>query len=144
MASKSPEATTDKTPLQQSNEAHAATSETPVQFTIKVLNHVTLPLHKLGDKPSYLKITGTIYKGKKVVGKTTEENSKQAPELVHVFNYETNRPEQMIVNTVLATELREAYPSDGYVGKSFQFVKHAIQGGKNYATFDIAEIEVSQ
>lgn len=129
----------EQTPFEQDT---AAKTEKVLSF--KVIKNVTLPLLKLDvETPIFVRITGEIFKGKKITGKTTEENSKQAPELMHVFNLESEQPMQMIVNQVLSTELKEQYPESGYVGKCFQFVKHAMQGGKNYATFDIAEIEIS-
>jgi hypothetical protein len=121
-----------------------------VQF--KVVKNVTVPLLKIADDgtPIYVKALGPIFKAKDISGRVSRaskdgEPSKvtmQAPELLNVLNYETDKEAQIIVSTVLGSELRETYPNDGYVGKSFQIKKYKMQGGKRYATFEIIEISV--
>jgi hypothetical protein len=116
----------------------------------KVVKHVTLPLLKLGDDQTvFVRIEEPIFKAKDIKSKAEPKPGeepkavKQAPELMQVTNLKDGVRCQMIANTVLATELRETYPGDKYVGKSFRIGRNKIEGSKQYATFSIAEIEVT-
>lgn len=44
-------------------------------------------------------------------------------------------------NTVFRSEMERAYPEDGYVGKWFQITRLPVKRGKDYATFQITEVE---
>lgn len=125
----------------------ADTSKTPAPLKFKVKSHVTLPLLKiLPEKPLYVKIEGAIFKAKEQAGarkQTAPDGTpmQQPPELAHVIDLTSGEHAQIIIGTVLGTELRETYPNDAYVGKSFEIVQHKVQG-KRYATYGITEIEV--
>ena len=115
-------------------------------FKFKVKKHVTLPLLKMeADKPCFVTILEPIYKAKAIApGRKAADGKPQMepPELMNVTNLENGHEYQMIVNTVLGSNLRDAYPNDTYVGKSFLLERRQI-AGKRYASFDITEIELA-
>lgn len=114
-------------------------------FDFKVKKHVTLPLLKIVDEtPVYIRIESAIEKAKELAATRTRSDAapKQPPELIHVVNLETGEHAQIIANAVLASTFRDEYPENGYIGKSFQVIRHKMREGKNYATFSVTEIEV--
>lgn len=124
-------------------------------FAFKVKKHVTLPLLKIQpEKPLYVTIVEPIFKAKPQAGSRAEAaankpegegaaKKKQPPELAHCIDLTTGEHCQIIIGTVLGAELRETYPDNSYVGKSFEIVQHKVQG-KDYATYSITEIEVEK
>lgn len=115
---------------------------------IKVLKNVTLPQWKWKeDKAHYFTVKGSIFQAKEITGgrkPVVKEGVApvKPPELMEVVNLETGELVHLIAGTVLATELREQYPNDTYVGKSFSVTKNKIADNKRYATYSITEIEV--
>lgn len=124
-------------------------------FAFKVKKHVTLPLLKIQpERPLYVTIEEAIFKAKPQAGSRAEAAAnkpegegksakKQPPELAHCIDLTTGEHCQIIIGTVLGSELRETYPDNSYVGKSFEIVQHKVQG-KDYATYSITEIEVEK
>lgn len=115
-------------------------------FKFKVKKHVTLPLLVVNDEvPSYVKITGAIFQAKELEGSRARKNEngqvQQPPHLFHAINLETGEMVQAIANDVLKSTLEDTYPDESYVGKSFEYVRHAMVKGKKYKTFSITEIE---
>lgn len=123
---------------------------TALKFKIK--SHVTVPLLKTPDSgvPIYVQITGAIFKAKPLEGAraavtNADGTSKnEPPMLAHAINLETGEVCQIIVNSVLQTELQEAFPDDTYVGRAFEIKKFKMANGKRYATFQVAEIELDK
>lgn len=74
-------------------------------------------------------IVKQTFKGKINVGRVTELTSGQ------LFQY--------VFNAISASELRSAYPNDGYVGKCFLIKKLGVVAGKRYKEVQILEIEAS-
>lgn len=123
--------------------------ETQQQVTMQfeIIKHVTLPLMKLGAEASFLKFIGKIFQAENT-GKPREgaDGNKMAPpELAHVQDLVRNIPAQVIINSVLGSELRKAYPEDAYVGKTFRIAKTGVPGqGKRYATYEILEVKLKE
>lgn len=69
------------------------------------------------------------FKGKINVGRVTELTSGQ------LFQY--------VFNAISASEIRNAYPDESYVGKSFLIKKLAVVAGKRYKEVQIIEIEAA-
>jgi hypothetical protein len=118
-----------------------------IAFKVKKL--VTVPLLKTPDNgtPIYVRITSEIFDAKDTEGRTPRAEGtqkKQPPKLAHVVNLETGEVQQIIIGTVLGSELNDQYPDNGYVGKSFEIKKLKPAGGKSYAMYQIAEIEVDE
>jgi 5-methylcytosine-specific restriction endonuclease McrA len=84
--------------------------------------------------PVFLKITSAIFK--RTVAFSTQL------EVVDAVNLMTGESCCVVVDTVLKNALRESYPADGYVDRTFQIMKFAPAVGKRYATFDVKEIRV--
>ncbi len=117
----------------------------------RVVKHVTRPLLKLEAGQEYfVTIESKIFDADPAVKgreRSNADGSKKEtmapPRLMDVLDLvHASRPSQIIVNTVLESELVKKYPSDSYVGKSFMLVKNQIQG-RRYATFQIAEIALN-
>jgi len=121
-------------------------------FKFKVKSHVTVPLLKVPDNgtPIYVTFDSKIEKAKENESVRTRkanlaaagEQVQEAPHVARVINLETGEHQQIIVNSVLKTEIEDKYPDNGYIGVSFEIKKFKMQGGKKYATFQIAEIEI--
>ena len=126
--------------------AEATETQTAVEvkpaFNFKKTKLITIPLLKLElDVPVYVKLTGEMFVGKEVKG--TGEKAKMEPAILcHCINLENGEQMQLIINAVVKANLIEAYPENGYVGKSFELIKHTKREGKQYNDFSIAEIEV--
>ena len=69
------------------------------------------------------------FKGKINVGRVVELTSGQ------LFQY--------VFNAISASEIRNAYPDDSYVGKCFLIKKLAVVAGKRYKEVQIIEIEAN-
>lgn len=79
--------------------------------------------------PKTGEVTDQKYKGKINVGRVVELGSGQ------LFQY--------VFNAISASELRSAYPNNGYVGKSFLIKKLGVVAGKRYKEVQVIEIEAA-
>jgi hypothetical protein len=120
--------------------------------------NVTLPLLKVKEGSEYI-ITmltamalGKQMPAKKVTDPVTGEIKEvtEAPATVAQVKVLQDAPGavdgeeyQMLCNTIFAKELREQYPSDSYVGKSFAFTVFKIDG-KRYKGCSIAEVTLAE
>lgn len=123
-----------------------------MEFQFKVIKHVTLPtLKQETGVPLFLRIEDKIYKAKELTATRQRKSADGSvtpmapPELVTVFNHADQHTYTLIANSVLAENLRDMYPEDGYVGKTFRIVRNQMAGsaGRKYATYDITEGSVS-
>ncbi len=106
----------------------------------KVKGAVTLPVIKLAagvqrfvffDGPMHIgKDTGQVMNGKKMEPAT----------VANVTDLETGEQGVLICATVLAGELRGAYPDDSYIGKRFA-IRLIKVPEKKYNMYEILEIE---
>src|ERR1035441_6792939 len=125
-----------------------------LNLEFEVVKNVTVPLLKISDdgQPIYVKILSAIFKARDITGRAPRAVKDgepapmrmEAPELVFVVNLKTGEEQQIIVNSVLGSNLREAYPNDSYVAKCCEIKKHKVAGGKRYATFSIREVAVKK
>ena len=129
--------------LAQVNEETSEVVNTPkAVLAFKVTKNVTLPLLKMvEEEPAFVKFTSAMFVGKEVKGSGDGKRMEPAV-LAHCINLETGENVQIIINAVVKENLNESYPSDAYVGKCFQLVKHAKREGKRYNDFSVSEIEV--
>lgn len=124
--------------------------------------NVTLPLLKIKEGTEYvITMLTAMALGKQMPAKTQQQTDPKTGEVVTV----TLPPEapatvaqvkclqdapgakdgeeyQMLCNTIFAKELREQYPDDSYVGKSFAFTVFKIDG-KRYKGCSIAEVTLN-
>ena len=70
------------------------------------------------------------------------EGNQTIPKLT-VFCHETQRKGTLLLTELMLGALREAYPNDEYVGKSFRLIKLPKQQGKKYNPVEFDEIEVT-
>lgn len=99
------------------------------------------------NRPFYVRFEGAI-------GLSTmdPENSKfkdakgdgAVPEIANVINLETGEYQVLIINTVLGSELRRAYPDNAYVGKMFGVMQSKSDIDKRYKSYKIIELELDE
>jgi uncharacterized membrane protein YheB (UPF0754 family) len=109
-------------------------------FSFKKTKSVIVPLLKMElDIPVYIKSLGAMFVGKEV----KSDGIKMEPAiLMPVIDLTTGEECQIIINKVVQENLKEVYPNDSYVGKTFEIIKHAKRDGKKYNDFSISEGEV--
>jgi hypothetical protein len=142
-----------RTSEQIKNEMRSLMANETMQF--EIVKHVTLPLIKLLEDgtPMFLRFESAIKTADQlqatrtrktkdpVTGKEVEAGAAMPPpDIADVTNLENGQLGQIIVNTVLRSNLDKVYPSDGYVNKCFQLKK--IKTSKRYFTFEILEIRL--
>ena len=126
-------------------------TETIGSMQFDIVRNVTLPflIIPTDGTPSYLKFDTAIapdtttFSERVRKGKTNDDGSKQSVEPMHiatVTNLQTGEVARLVVHSVLESNLLEAYPEDGYVGKYFKIVKQ--KSAKRYFTFNIVEIKL--
>lgn len=130
--------------------AATGATETPVNRDyvlkgFKVKTHVTVPVWKWEpEQVKFFTINEPIHKSaalRNEAAKKGKDGKEMEPaDVAKVTDLQTGNVSVLIFGTVLAGNLRETYPSDGYVGKSFSAVQHKVEG-KRYRTYTVAEIE---
>lgn len=129
--------------------ATAETTQTPasrdyVLKGFKVKNHVTVPVWKWEpEEPKFFTILEPIHKSaalRNEAKKGKDGKEMEPADVAKVKDLNTGNVQVLIFGTVLAGNLRETYPNDGYVDKSFSAVQHRVEG-KRYRTYTVAEIE---
>ena len=124
--------------------------------------NVTLPLLKIKEGTEYvITMLTAMALGKQMPAKTQQQTDPatgevktvtlppEAPATVAQVKCLQDAPGakdgeeyQMLCNTIFAKELREQYPDDSYVGKSFAFTVFKIDG-KRYKGCSIAEVTLN-
>ena len=101
---------------------------------------LTVPLLKQVDNTEYrIKILDKMRQSKAV--NTAEGARTMDPATIcTVLNLDDGAHYTLIINKVLESVLKEEFPDDGYVGKSFAFTRHAKAAGKRYHTYSVAEL----
>lgn len=74
-------------------------------------------------------------------GRRTRGGAKMEPAEVCMVKSRTGSVRQLVVGTILGTELKEGYPGDGYVGKWFHVVKYPKAPGKDYSLYEVTQIK---
>lgn len=120
--------------------------ENPAQgFQFEVVKRVTLPTFKLEvDIPLFCEITDPIFLSEAKAGKDGKKEDRQPAHVANVMNLTNGEFGQIVMGVVLAENIKEKYPDDSYVGKSFSIVKKTKREGKNYHGYEITEIKVKK
>lgn len=63
------------------------------------------------------------------------------PWKARVTDLEADELVSALIPTMVRTQLDEAYPGEGYIGREFRVVMHAPRGKARYRTCDIDEID---
>lgn len=101
---------------------------------------VTVPVLQLPiDVVRGVRITEPLFEGKEI--KSTGRVSKKPATLANVVNLQNGETAQIVVPAVLEANLREQYPDDSYVGKSFAVQNNGKREGKEYNDIRIMEIK---
>lgn len=117
----------------------------------KIVSHVTVPVLKIdGTRPVFITFLEPIHiapesdkmRAAREADIAAGKMVKPVPEICKVRNLEDGGVYQVVANEVFKSEIRQAYPDNSYVNKSFAVNKFAPEGNKKYATFQIAEIEL--
>lgn len=107
----------------------------------RVKKILTLPLLKLKiGEPVYIKFTAPLFVGKLI----EDSQTKEPPTMANVINLPTGELVQIMLGSVLQGILKDDYPGDGFVGKSFMVTlaeKKRGKGAGTYNTYSVAELE---
>lgn len=126
------------------------------QIAFTVARRVTVPQLRLElDREHVVTIISKFEKGKPVVtqrkvrGKDEVRENQLVPTLLRVGLVALDRIDErvngealhydIVSNTVMETELTEAYPNHEYVGRTFAITRRKREG-KAYMIFDIIEV----
>jgi hypothetical protein len=121
----------------------------PKKFIAKRIASVTVELLKIKTGVEYfVKFTGPIHLGAAMpdevtVNKETGEvktTPRQPAHVAYVVDLENMAPRQIVVSSVMASELDRSFPNAGYVGLCFAFTIRKIEG-KQYNGVTIDQIE---
>jgi hypothetical protein len=122
----------------------------PKKPVFKRLAEVTVALLKIKpDTEYYVKFTGAVHTGAEMpdevkvdpkTGEVTREARKPA-QVAFVVDLEVMAPRQIVVSSVMHSELERAFPGSGYVGKCFGFKSLGKINGKQYNSIEIWQIE---
>lgn len=127
----------------KSEETTSVPEKAAPAFKFKKKRSVTRVMFKWANNVErYFKIEKPMFEAKPLKKATAADLKKKPPTLAEVIDLPTGEEGQITCSEVLKDALNQGYPNDGYVGKSFAIMKHAIEGDKKYATFSIVEIEV--
>ena len=117
----------------------------------EVVRNITLPfiIIPADGVPFYVKFNTAIEPDKTTFservrkGKVNADGIQQSAEPMHiaeVTNLQSGEVGRLVAHQVLESNLNEAYPNDGYVGKYFKISKQ--KSAKRYFTFNIVEIKM--
>lgn len=124
-------------------------AKTPIKRTFKKTANITLELLKIAAGVEYyVRPIGAMHVGKAVAPKVEVDKAtgevktvnKEPAMVMFIDNLEDDQERIMICSTVLRKELAEAYPNDGYVGKTIGF-KQTKVAGKDYNLVELWEVE---
>lgn len=103
---------------------------------------VTLPTFKMLEGGSYYFAFKAPIRTE--TSQQKDENGKMVDkpiDIAQVVNVETGELGQIVVGSVLKSNLEKSYPNAGYVGKAFEIVKQKGKEGKRYRTYTVYEID---
>jgi hypothetical protein len=128
----------------------AENTKPAAQPIFKRLAEVTVVQLKIEKNVEYfVKIVGPIHLGAAMpdkvnvdpkTGEVTREAVKPA-HIVHVVDLVENAPRQIVLSSVMVSELERGYPNEGYVGRCIGFVDLGKLNGKAYNSIQIWEVE---
>lgn len=105
-------------------------------------------LRQMIDVPFYVKIESPIRQSTMDPDnskfKDPKDGSGVLPDVCNVINLDTGEVQILICNAVMASELRQNYPDDGYVNKMFGIVQTKGEIDKRYKVYKIIELELDE
>lgn len=106
--------------------------------TFNRLKAVVVPSYSFKKRTSgFFKVTAPI----KIKMHTDEKGEEKSTPILRIIDLETGEDCDMIVPTLLVSELTENYPDDGYVDKKFEVsVSADPKEGKRYKTVQLWEL----
>lgn len=140
MAKSKTQTTTDAKPADAVGDSVDTGASAPGQF--KRLRAISVPTFKMLEGGSYY----FLFRSPIVTKQTTQKDEKGAMvekeiRIASVVNLKTGEVGQIVVGTVLDSELANGFPKDSYVGKAFEIEKKKGKEGKRYRTYTIYEID---
>jgi len=109
----------------------------------KVRKHVTVPVLSWPDNATIIFMAVDAIRVGKELKAVRAGELKMAPAELMTVASPQGELAQLVVGKVLASELQESYPKDGYVNKWFRATKFPPNTGKGkrYATYSVQEID---
>lgn len=120
-----------------------AVAASVVALGYEVVNQVTRDVKRQIDNvPFYVMFEGPMDKGPDLEQYTKMKSAVVAP----IVDLETGEFMVLICNAVLESELRQSYPDEGYVGKSFAIVRNVARkdnsgNDRRYKSYRILELK---
>lgn len=126
----------------EANTAVAPVADAPAVFDpsqYEIVQDVVLPILTMpvGETRGF-QITGPMFEGKEIKEDGKAKRGKAT--LANVVNLVDGQRMQIVIPTVLEANLRENYPEDGYVGRSFMVRNMGKRPGKEYNDMQISEV----
>ena len=113
-----------------------AVTETANNFTR--MKSIVVPVYSFKNRTSGFFLTQSAIRMKK---SEDEEGKEKVTPLMRIVDLETGEECDMIVPTLLMSELQENYPEDSYAGKKFEVaVSASPKEGKRYKSVQLWEI----
>jgi len=104
----------------------------------KRLHTVALPLHRWQDEATIrVSVGAPIFFSRAQIKK---QGRGDGAILLRVFDLATGERMQLVLDPVLRDIFQETYPSEDYVGRSFEICRHAKKPGARRYEYDIYEI----
>jgi len=118
-----------------------AQANTPAYRRVSRVTRSTMKLEP--EKQFYLKIASRINESANAGKKNADGSERKRANVMLATNMVTGEEVQIVVPTVLHSNLLTLYPDHSYVGRAFEITRHAPGNGKDYSTFDVWEVDPS-
>lgn len=130
--------------LTKSNPARVVAAALPdyLQNEYEIAAQITRSVMKQADgDPFYVQIQSPIVTSSVPPQLDKDGKPQDPPEVCDILNLETGELQVLIVNTVLGSELRRAFPDDAYVSRMFGVVRGKSANDKRYKGYKIIELK---
>jgi hypothetical protein len=112
---------------------------------LKKVKAVTLPVLKLQPgAPAIVRFESAMRVSDQIETAKGGDRAKamEPATVAHVVDMQTGEEAIIIVGKVLKGELDKAYPSNSYVGKTFEIINKGKLGDKKYNAYSVTEVEI--
>jgi len=120
----------------------SAAAPAPAKPAFKIAKRVTVRTMKVEKDEIFVKFESKIETKKKMEKDEAGKMVEKTIDVARVTDLTTGESVQIVIGSVLRSDLGEHYPNDSYVGKGFRLQKKDVPG-KRYKTYEIDELDLS-
>jgi hypothetical protein len=122
---------------------NTATESAPTSkgLNFTIARRVVVPTMKVGSDPIFVQFEQPIEVRQKQEDDGKGNMIEKTIEIGRVTNLETGEIVEIVIGTVLHSELNGAYADNAYVGKQFRIVKKDVPN-KRYKAYELDEIKL--